>query len=84
MDSVAPDVGRSSVMGALASSSGTPVSQIHMKVNGARPLAGSQYEFPVLLAHLQAARWIQVTRESHWSKEKGIQLTLGAVWTPQN
>lgn len=75
MVSVAPAVGGSSVAGALPSSSvepgypGTPVSQIHMKVKGECPRVGPQYEFPTLMILVQAARWMQVTRESHRSKE---------------
>lgn len=77
MVSVAPAVGGSSVPRALPSSSvepgypGTPVSQIHMKEKGECLRVGSQCKFPTLMTLIQAARWIQVTRESHRSKERG-------------
>lgn len=89
MVSVAPAVGGSSVHRALPSSSvepgypGTPVSQIHMKEKGECLRVGSQCKFPTLMTLIQAARWIQVTRESHRSKERGgIQLAWGVTVNP--
>jgi hypothetical protein len=85
MVSVALAVGGSSVPHALPSSSvkpgypGTPVSQIHVKEKGECPRAGPQCDFPTLMTLVQAARWMQVTRESHRSKEQGIQLAWGGV-----
>lgn len=46
---------------------GTPASQIHVKV--ACPHGSPSVSFPTLLTFVRVARWMQVTRESHWLKD---------------
>lgn len=84
MVSVTLSVGRSSVTGALASSSvepgysGTPVSQIHVKVKGVCPRAGPQCEFPTLMTFIRAARWMD-TSDQRKPLEKGTWYPAGMV-----
>lgn len=46
---------------------GTPASQIHVKV--ACPHGSPSVSFSTLLTFVRVARWMPVTRESHWLKD---------------